>query len=165
MNADFHGLQQLFFSTQHPITPYLKNRHNAVDGEPLRRHRHADTFHAIKGHMNKQAQGDQPKSGYGDKGQVNQDRRPGVERVEPDTAAGRIKNRGGQKMIQVHHHGQDHDQPCLLPSVFKKCPGHGKWYDKMKRCMNDDFYHRFSIFHHEVQEGQEGQEGVSRIIQ
>jgi len=57
--------------------------------------------------------------------------------VETDTATIGIKNWIGQQMVQIYKHCCNHNQTCLPPILLPEKLCEYKWYQQVKRVMDE----------------------------
>jgi hypothetical protein len=60
----------------------------------------------------------------------------GVQRMEADTAAGRVEDGSCEEVVQVNKHCEQHNQPNPLPVSTKEEPSNQAGYESMERKMN-----------------------------
>jgi len=61
--------------------------------------------------------------------------------MKPDTTPVRIKNRIGEKMVQINHHRKKQNKIGLYPLLFIKEPRNYDWKNEMKKIMDTKLKH------------------------
>lgn len=61
--------------------------------------------------------------------------------MKPDATTVRHKYWIRQKMVGIHQHGGQHNEPCFFPVFLKKQPCHQTWEQEMKAIMDYGLEH------------------------
>jgi len=90
---------------------------------------------AIERHVNEQPYRRQSQHWDNNCDSIDHDGGPTVQGVEPYATSIGVKNRVGQKMVDVHHHCRNHHQPGHFPSILEQHSGDHARYETMQQEM------------------------------